>query len=71
MKHALTISQILSLFHESWMSIVERKQMDEDVLASIGKTMEQLNSEIEEGIRNGYSVEQQLSIILEHMRRES
>jgi hypothetical protein len=63
MKHKKTILSLLAHFHESWMDDEDREEMNRELLRASGKTMEQLNEDFETGIKNGYSIEQQMEII--------
>ncbi len=53
---------MFSNFHASWMDADDRTEMNRELLKSLGKTMEQLDDDIEVGVRNGYSVQTQLEI---------
>jgi hypothetical protein len=41
----------------------DREDMNRELLRASGKTMEQLNEDFDTGIKNGYSIEQQMEII--------
>jgi len=63
MKHKRAILSILANFHRSWFSDEERQEMNRWLLNAIGKTMEQIDKDIETGIKNGYPIEQQMEIV--------
>ncbi|MDK9790620.1 hypothetical protein [Vibrio sp. D431a] len=62
-KHKATIDSIFECFFESWMDEDDKKNFVDCFLNQSGKTMADLDNDIEIGIRNGYSVEQQVSLI--------
>jgi hypothetical protein len=62
MRHQKIIADLLSSFHEEWMDFDDKAKMNSELLRAAGKTMEQLDAEIEIGVRNGYPPETQLAI---------
>lgn len=63
MKHESTINQILALYHEPWMNAQDRADFNQEILVVMGKTMEQLDEEIEEGVHKGHSPETQVAMV--------
>lgn len=62
MKYESAINEILSLFHSPWMDAQDKEEMNREVLKAMGKTMEELDDEIEKGVIRGYSVETQVEL---------
>jgi hypothetical protein len=62
LKHQQAIEEILTYFHESWMNAEDKAEMNRGILKSFGGTMGSLDARIETGIRNGYSVKNQLAL---------
>lgn len=62
MKHQQAIEAMLANFHASWMNADDKAEMNRELLNAVGKTMEELDADIETGVQNGYSVETQLEI---------
>lgn len=60
MKYEQTIKNILSEFHESWMDDADKEDCDAEVIRRIGK---ELDAAIDEGVANGYTVEQQEKLV--------
>lgn len=60
MKHYAAIKAILANFHEPWMSAADKDAMDREILRAMGKTLTQLNADIQAGVAKGYSVETQV-----------
>lgn len=72
LKHERTINEVLEhvfkTMEEPWMNEndkVEIRKLVMAEMASLGVTMEVFDAQIEEGVRNGYTSEQQLSAIRE------
>jgi hypothetical protein len=63
MKHLKSIEAILAKFHEPWMSDAEKEEMTAELLKSTGTTLERIDADIETGVINGHSVENQLEIL--------
>lgn len=72
MKYEAQVNEILEKFfsemHKPWMSEEDKLQFREETLKEMGEqgiTKETIDLELQEGVKNGYSIEQQMSIILE------
>lgn len=72
MKYEPQVNEILEKFFsemdEPWMSEEEKRQFRGETLKEMGKqgiTKETIDLELQEGVKNGHSIEQQMSIILE------
>lgn len=66
MKHENEINKLLSdLFREKWMDDDDWSEMLSEVFRKSGLSIERLSIDIEIGIKNGYSVEQQIEKIQE------
>jgi len=63
MKYEKEIKTIFSLFYDDWMDEDDKANMDHHLLKYIGKTIEELSEDIDTGIKNGYSIKDQLNII--------
>jgi len=61
MKHEETIRNILAALHQPWMDEEDKREFDEKMLALHGAEMD---ARLDEGIKNGYSLEQQKSLAL-------
>lgn len=62
MKHEATITYIFALFHEPWMSDTDKIGMNALLLRMMNVTMEELDAQIEVGVSNGYSPEEQAAL---------
>ena len=63
MKHEKEIDELLrSVFYEDWMSEEEYIEVETEILATTKKTKQDLSDDIEVGIENGYTVEQQMKL---------
>lgn len=60
MKYEATINEMFSIYHESWMNAQDKVDLNREILRLTGKTMEQLDEDIEIGVRNGYPPETQI-----------
>ncbi len=65
MKYETEINEILNtvLPKESWMTDDEHKEIIEETFKQMGINKQELSEEIEEGVKNGYSVEKQMELI--------
>lgn len=59
---------VKDLFHEDWMNPKEWSKMEEIILNNI--TYEFLAQQIEEGIKNGYSLQFQKHVISKFLKNE-
>lgn len=66
MKYEAAFKQFLTALHEPWMDEKDKKAFDDEVIAECGA---QVDKDIEVGISNGYSVEQQMAMCLEVIRQ--
>lgn len=62
MKHLATIEAILAMFHQPWMNAEDKAEMNQRLINASGRTLEQWDADIETGVRNGHSVEDQLKV---------
>lgn len=67
MKHEIYINSIFSEFHEEWMSDTDKKDCNNKILQLFGRTMEQLDKDIEFGLRAGYTLQSQKKLIHEYI----
>lgn len=63
MKHEASLNQIFEMLYEPWMSQEDKDYVKSEFLKSMGVTMEQLDEDLETGVKNGFSVEIQLELI--------
>jgi hypothetical protein len=63
MKHEASLNQIFEMLYEPWMSQEDKDYVKSELLKSMGVTMEQLDEDLETGVKNGFSVEVQLELI--------
>ncbi len=63
MKHEISINQIFEMLYESWMNQEDKDYVKTELLKNMGVTMEQLDEDLETGVKNGFSVEVQLELI--------
>ena len=63
LEHHKSIMEMFNPFYESWMSEDDHAELVNEVLRLQGKTLKMLNDEIDIGISNGYTVEQQIDVI--------
>jgi predicted nucleotide-binding protein (sugar kinase/HSP70/actin superfamily) len=64
------LDHIFRGMEKPWMDDDDKRQIREETLAQMasqGATKEVMNAQIEEGVKNGYSVERQLAIIREFL----
>lgn len=62
LKHGAVIAAFFEGHYESWMSDNDKRELVETLLRQAGKTLGDLDAEIETGVRNGYPVEFQLAL---------
>ena len=65
MKYETEISEILkmAISKESWMTSDEHKEAIDETFRQTGITKQQISDEIKTGIKNGYTVEQQIDLL--------
>lgn len=64
MKYEKEVKDLLrDLFFESWMGVADYEELITEVFNNTGASYEQLSRDIETGVTNGYTVEEQLTII--------
>ena len=65
MKYETEINEILNITFpkESWMTYEEHKEIIEKAFNQIGINKQKLSDSLEVGVKNGYSVEQQIEMI--------
>jgi hypothetical protein len=64
MKHEKEINQILrDLIYEDWMSDDDYNIAMSQIFEDLGIDMEKLNNDLEIGLKNGYSIEDQFKLI--------
>ncbi len=65
MKHETVIDRLLKelLYDESWMDDEDYKEVVDLTFRTMGITKQKLSNDIEIGIKNGYTVEQQIDLL--------
>ena len=65
MKHETEIDKLLKelLYDESWMDDEDYKEVIDLTFKTMGITKQKLSDDIEIGIKNGYTVEQQIELL--------
>jgi hypothetical protein len=65
MKHETEIDNLLKelLYYESWMDDEDYKEVIDLTFKTMGITKQKLSDDIEIGIKNGYTVEQQIDLL--------
>ena len=65
MKHETEIDKLLKelLYDESWMDDEDYKEVIDLTFKTMGITKQKLSDDIEIGIKNGYTVEQQIDLL--------
>lgn len=63
LKHQDAIISVFELMFEDWMDESDKMEFVSIMLSKIGKTFSDLDADIEQGVKNGHSVEKQLGII--------
>ena len=65
LKHGDTLYALLEPNFESWMSKADKLEYVILTLQSTGKTLNELDADVEVGVQNGYSPEEQIQICWE------
>lgn len=65
MKHEIEIDKLLKelLYDESWMDDEDYKEVIDLTFKTMGITKQKLSDDIEIGIKNGYTVKQQIDLL--------
>ena len=65
MKYETEINEILNVVipKESWMTDEEHKDIIEETFNQMGITKQKLSDDIEVGVKNGYTVKQQIDLL--------
>lgn len=65
MKYETEINEILNtvLPKESWMTDEEHKEVIEETFKQMGINKQKLSDDIEVGVKNGYTVKQQIDLL--------
>lgn len=65
MKYENEINEMLNtaISKERWMTDAEYKELIDEVFKRMGITKQKLSDDIEIGVKNGYTVEQQISVM--------
>lgn len=65
MKHETEIDNLLKelLYDESWMDDEDYKEVIDLTFKAMGITKQKLSDDIEIGIKNGYTIEQQIDLL--------
>jgi len=71
MKHELAINKMFELLYEPWMNEEDKAYIKTEVLKQLKVTMEQLDEELEIGVKNGYPIEFQLELIRRILKKET
>lgn len=69
MKHKETIDKIFEYLYEDWMDDIDKRNFRDSVFEELNVSEEHLSNLIEEGIRNGYSPDQQIELFLKITKR--
>lgn len=67
MKHEQLVKRILTELHEQWMDDFDKAEFDAEIMRLFGA---QLDSDIDNGIANGYTEEQQEGIVRSLFRQK-
>lgn len=65
LKHQEAVDAMLAMFHEPWMTEVEKKEVVEMALEQVGATKESLDADIEAGVKNGFPADFQIQLFKE------
>lgn len=70
MKHEAEINEMLNIVFqkESWMADEEHKEIIEETFKKIGINKQSLSNDIETGVKNGYTVKQQLYLVKQALK---
>lgn len=60
LKHKEAIESLFAMFYESWMDDDDKREFVQMLLSKTGMTLDDLDNSIEEGIKNGYTIQEQL-----------
>lgn len=65
MKHETEIDNLLKelFYYESWMDDNDYKELIDLTFKTMGITKQKLSDDIEIGVKNGYTVEQQIDLL--------
>lgn len=71
LKHGEAIYKIFELLFEPWMSVVDKLELIKLALRANNKKLGDLDNELEVGLKNGYSIEDQISLCKDVFRKLS
>jgi hypothetical protein len=60
MKHEQTIRRLIAELHQPWMNDADKSEFDAMMIEKFG---DKLDADIEAGIANGYTIDQQAEIV--------
>lgn len=63
LKHEAAIYSVFEMMFESWMNEDDKREFIDLLLQRTGTTLSELDEAIEQGVKNGHSVEEQLTVI--------
>jgi len=64
MKHEIEIDKLLKeLIYENWMDDEDYREATDLAFNAMGITKQKLSDDIDAGVRNGYTVEQQIELL--------
>lgn len=69
MKYQKEIDEIFESFHQWWMDDWDKQMIKRYLLEFTSTTEQDLSDKIEEGVKNGYSVEHQMELIKELIKK--
>ena len=70
MKHRESIEKIFSFLYEPWMNEEDREFVKNELLKSMGVTMEQLGEDLETGIKNGFPADVQVELVRRFIQKK-
>ncbi len=63
LKHEAAIYSVFEMMFESWMNEDDKREFIDLLLQRTGTTLSELGEAIEQGVKKGHSVEEQLKIV--------
>ncbi|MFW1108891.1 hypothetical protein ACEWA7_22985 [Vibrio parahaemolyticus] len=63
LKHEAAIYSVFEMMFESWMNEDDKREFIDLLLQRTGTTLSELDEAIEQGVKKGHSVEEQLTIV--------
>lgn len=63
LRHAEFIEEFFAFWFEDWMDDLDKETMRFEILAKLGLTMQDLDNQIQIGLDNGYSLDEQRELM--------